>query len=134
MSSSSVLKKTRLNCYAHPGDVSSVTVFGQRIVILSSVEVAVDLLEKRGAIYSDRPKMPMVGELMTWAQSLVFSPYGLRFRDIRRLLHRYLGSRGQLEKMEPFHALEEMETHRFLAGLLREPEHLVKHIRKYVLR
>ena len=76
----------------------------------------------------------MAGKLMTWEQTLVLSSYGPRFRDIRRFLHRYLGGRGQLAKMEPFHELEETETCRFLVALLRDPEHFIKHIRKYVLK
>lgn len=113
-----------------PGDVSSATMLGQRIVVLNSVQAAVDLLEKRGSIYSDRPVMTMAGELMTWGELLVFSPYGSRFRDIRRFFHRYVGSRGQLEKMAPFHDLQEAETSRFLTRLLHDPENFVDHIRK----
>lgn len=74
--------------------------------------------------------MTMAGELMTWAETLVFSPYGSRFRDIRRFLQRYVGSRGQLEKMAPFHDLQEAETHRFLTRLLHDPENFVGHVRK----
>lgn len=32
-----------------------VNLLGQPIIVLNSVESAVDLLDKRGAIYSDRP-------------------------------------------------------------------------------
>ena len=103
---------------------------GQRIVVLNSVQAAIALLEKRGSIYSDRPIMTMVGELMAWGETLVFSPYGSRFRDIRKFLHRYIGSRGQLEKIAPFHDLLEAETRRFLARLHRDPEHFVDHLRK----
>lgn len=37
--------------------------FGQGLLFVNSYEAAVDLLEKRGAIYSDKPKMVMAGEL-----------------------------------------------------------------------
>jgi hypothetical protein len=33
--------------------------FGRSIVVLNSVEAAVDLLEKRSSIYSDRPRFVM---------------------------------------------------------------------------
>jgi hypothetical protein len=42
------------------GDIVSVDVFGQKIVILGSATVVNDLLEKRGAIYSDRAITPML--------------------------------------------------------------------------
>jgi len=40
------------------GDVVSVKILGQVIVILNSPKAAKDLLEKRGDIYSDRYLMP----------------------------------------------------------------------------
>ncbi|TFY52251.1 hypothetical protein EVJ58_g10121 [Rhodofomes roseus] len=45
------------------GDVMHVNVMGRSFVILSSLKAIDDLLEKRGAIYSDRPITPMAGEL-----------------------------------------------------------------------
>lgn len=38
----------------------SVNALGQPIVILNSAKIARDLLEKRGALYSDRPLIPML--------------------------------------------------------------------------
>jgi hypothetical protein len=46
-----------------PGDISSVTVLGQPLIILNSSKIAVDMLEKKSAKYSDRPILPMGGEL-----------------------------------------------------------------------
>jgi hypothetical protein len=40
------------------GDIMSVKILGQVIVILNSPKAAKDLLEKRGHIYSDRHLMP----------------------------------------------------------------------------
>lgn len=37
------------------GDIIHVNVFGQTFVIVSSLKIAEDLLEKRSSIYSDRP-------------------------------------------------------------------------------
>jgi hypothetical protein len=38
------------------GDVMRLEVLGRTMIILDSYQAATDLLEKRGAIYSDRPK------------------------------------------------------------------------------
>ena len=43
-----------------PGGIMSVNALGQPIVILNSAKIARDLLEKRGALYSDRPLIPML--------------------------------------------------------------------------
>ena len=45
------------------GDINHISVFGQHIVILNSIEACTDLLEKRSAKYSDRPRFPMMNEL-----------------------------------------------------------------------
>ena len=45
------------------GDVNYVKVFSQPLVILNSFQAAKDLLERRGAIYSDRPRMVLLSEL-----------------------------------------------------------------------
>ena len=38
-------------------------VFGQGLVFCNTYEVAQDLLEKKGSIYSDKPQLIMAGEL-----------------------------------------------------------------------
>ena len=45
------------------GPISSVEVFGSTMIIVNDREVAVDLLDKRSAIYSSRPALTFGGEL-----------------------------------------------------------------------
>ena len=40
------------------GEITSFRIFGQVIIVLNSIKVAKDLLEKNGDIYSDRPVLP----------------------------------------------------------------------------
>lgn len=47
----------------HAGDIVHVSAFGQHIILLNSETTVLDLLERRSAIYSDRPKLCMSGEL-----------------------------------------------------------------------
>lgn len=102
-------------------------------MLLNTVQAATDLLEEKGAINSDRSYLPMAGKLMGWDQIVALSPYGERFRDIRRLMHKTLGGRGQAHQITKYFDLEAHETHRFLARLLRTPEDFVDHIKKSVL-
>lgn len=112
------------------GDVISVTVLGHRTIILNSFDAAVDLLEKKSAIYSDRPVQPMAGDLMHWSRQIVLSQYGDHFRNMRKLLYKYLGGRGQLEKIAPYHALIESETRRLLLRVIQDPTHLHKNVHR----
>ena len=107
---------------AHLGDVVSITIFGQRMIILNTIQASVDLLEKKGAQYSDRPVLHMCGTLMGWDQMLMMSPVNGHFRNMRRILHRYLGARNQLDKVRPYHELIEEEIRRSLAWTLKSPK------------
>ncbi|KAJ7162570.1 cytochrome P450 [Mycena crocata] len=109
------------------GDICSVTVLGQPIIIIGSAKVAVELLDRRSAIYSDRPVCTMGGELVGWKNTLVLLPYGDRFRRFRRLFHNIIGSRAAIKQFLP---VEELETRRFLRRVLAKPNDLPKHIRK----
>jgi hypothetical protein len=50
-------------------DVLSFNVLGQRVIVLNSVEAAIDLLDKRGANYCDRPRFVLF-EQMGWRGTL----------------------------------------------------------------
>ena len=45
------------------GPISSLTAFGQHLIIVNEAHIAVELLEKRSAIYSDRPTLVFGGEM-----------------------------------------------------------------------
>jgi len=45
------------------GKIMHLTVLGRSIVVLSTSDAIDELLDKRSSIYSDRPCMPMAGEL-----------------------------------------------------------------------
>lgn len=46
------------------GDLIYIEAFHQRVLVLGSLEAANDLLAKKSAIYSDRPGLVMLGELI----------------------------------------------------------------------
>ncbi|TBU24874.1 cytochrome P450 [Dichomitus squalens] len=100
------------------GDLMSVVLLGQPMVIINSYKHAYELLEKRSAIYSDRPHMIMAGDIVGWDQILVLLRYGNQFREYRRLMARVLGSRKSVEEFVP---IIEEQTGKLLARLLREP-------------
>jgi hypothetical protein len=70
------------------GDIMHVQVLGQHIIVLNSVKTAMEMLDNKSAVYSDRPVFPMGGELFGFKDALPFLPYGDRFRRYRKILHR----------------------------------------------
>lgn len=45
------------------GDITCLKVPGTHIIVLNSYTAVYDLLFRRSSIYSDRPRIPMAGEL-----------------------------------------------------------------------
>ena len=111
------------------GDIVSITLFGQTIVILGSTKVASDLLDKRSLIYSDRPLAPFCTELVGWKNIVLFASYGDRLREQRRLVHNLVSDRGKLDQVLSMAQLEH-HWHIFLSKLLSSPENFAEHIHK----
>lgn len=105
----------------------SVTILGQPIIILNSAAHASAMLDKKSATYSDRPALVMAGALVGWTNTLALTPYGARFRAIRRMLHRLMGARANLV---PFVPLAERETARLIRRVLEQPDQVAAGIRK----
>ncbi|KAJ7483556.1 cytochrome P450 [Mycena latifolia] len=98
---------------------------GTSVIILSSAEAAIDLLDKKSAIYSDRPRMPMVNELMGWDFDLGFMKYGDHRRVHRRLFHHdFHAQAAQLFRPDELNA-----THELLRRILHDPDAVMAHLK-----
>ncbi|KAJ7340715.1 cytochrome P450 [Mycena albidolilacea] len=86
------------------GPVMHLKVLGRSMIILDSYQAAVELLENRGVIYSDRPKFTLY-ELLGWNPSLVFLQYGKQF-NIHRQMHQSYLSRHKAEDFKPMQTQE----------------------------
>ncbi|KAJ3985162.1 cytochrome P450 [Lentinula detonsa] len=86
----------------------------QPLIFLSSPEVCFDLLDKKGGIYADKPKLVMAGELCGCDNMVAFTGYGSQSRRQRKLLGMALSK----EKIPAYQGLIERETAGFLTGLL----------------
>ena len=75
----------------------SINTFGQTTVIINSPSLeAVKLLDRKGAIYSDRPRIPVAGEIMGWEYVVGLHRYNSRFKHLRKLLAQAIGTRTSL--------------------------------------
>jgi hypothetical protein len=79
-------KEIRLVRYRHffpphlnlplPGDLIYLNVAGQPIVVINSPKAGVALLDRRAAIYSDRPRSIVGSDIMSGGLLFALSPYG----------------------------------------------------------
>ncbi|KAB5590722.1 O-methylsterigmatocystin oxidoreductase [Ceratobasidium theobromae] len=69
-------------------DITSFSILGKTIIVLNSHRAVSDLLEKR-ANYADRPWIPMIHDpdLMDLGGAVSLSPYGPRWRQLRKAIH-----------------------------------------------
>ncbi|KAI0888728.1 putative cytochrome P450 oxidoreductase OrdA-like protein [Annulohypoxylon maeteangense] len=109
------------------GPLSSITVMGQTIVIINDAKLAFELLEKRSAKHSSRPRQIFAGEMIGWENSLGLSPYNNQFRTHRKNMGRIIGTKNAASQ---FNELQESEVGHFLLHLLNNPEDFMNHAKK----
>lgn len=96
-------------------------------IILGSAQAAWDLLEKRGAIYSSRPRFIMGGELLSNGMRGVMAPYGPFWRRWRKLLH----SGFMQRQAESYRPIQGLESKVLMQDLVNSPEDFRRHLERY---
>ncbi|KAJ7704762.1 cytochrome P450 [Mycena rosella] len=109
------------------GDIVSITVLGQTMIIINSPKVAEDLLDVKGANFSDRPVVQMGGELVGFRNALSLCQYGDRVRKERKLFHQLFGTSKAIERFLP---LNRLEIRKLLQYLVRHPDGAVKGVQR----
>ncbi|KAK0201062.1 cytochrome P450 [Desarmillaria ectypa] len=128
------------------GDVVHLKVFSQSTIVLGSIQAAQELLERRSAIYSDRPRFVLLAEMyimlhssplamsnvfspyrMGWSHSTTHIRYGPRFRKHRRFIHQTFNHRA-VKDLEP---IQNQSAQALMKGLADSPEVFLDHIRGY---
>ena len=126
------------------GPLSSVTVFGQTIILLHDLKAAFELLDNRGARYSSRGRMVFASEMLVlvWCESssdgvlttwcrcgckerMPFRPNYHIFRQQRKLAAGQLGTRTAITK---FHSAMNLEVGRMLLRTLDKPGDVISHL------
>lgn len=103
------------------GDIMSITALGQPIIILNSSRAAIALLEQKSLITSDRPIFIFGGEMVGWGQQMPFLQYGQPWKDLRKVMHQGIGTKGNMEK-EGYTRHTEEGAGRFLKRVLDRSE------------
>ncbi|KAJ6477480.1 cytochrome P450 [Mycena vulgaris] len=106
-------------------EILHINVLGVPIVVISSVEMASDLFDKRSAIYSDRPRSTMLNELVGGDFIFTFMKYGNTWRRHRRLFHQEF----QPIAVRRFRGQERAHAHLLLHNMLDHPEMFAQHLK-----
>ncbi|KXN82035.1 O-methylsterigmatocystin oxidoreductase [Leucoagaricus sp. SymC.cos] len=98
---------------------------GKPIIVLNDLTMAQELLDKRSALYSSRPTLPMLREVVGLTYYFASMPYGDEWRDHRRMFQQYFSEKCFPRIQE--RALEFLRKG-LLPNLYEHPEDFDKHI------
>ncbi|KAL2802186.1 cytochrome P450 [Aspergillus granulosus] len=90
------------------GPIMYFSMAGQPLIVLSTHQAAHDLLNRRSARYSDRPRMVMAGELVTKGMHMLIRPYDERYKLHQRMEAPLLTLRAA-GNYRPLHDLESQQ-------------------------
>ncbi|KAJ7634757.1 cytochrome P450 [Roridomyces roridus] len=105
-------------------DVVHMNVLGTDIVVVNSAQAAAALLGQKSAIYSDRPRMPMLGELVGLGWHFGFMPHGDNWRAHRKLFAQESGASA----IQGYNEQETKWIKTFLKNLRDDPKEFLMHI------
>ncbi|KAI9061908.1 cytochrome P450 [Trametes sanguinea] len=111
------------------GDVVYVKFFNRPTLILNSIEAARDLLDKRSAKYSDRPRMVLFTEMIGQETSLPSIRYGDQLRMHRKWMFDGVGNK---EKLRSYQAMQHREVCKLVSNLAKSPARFYDHIHLYL--
>ncbi|PPQ91359.1 hypothetical protein CVT25_004126 [Psilocybe cyanescens] len=101
------------------------------VVVLGTLKVATELLEKRGSIYSSRPRSILASEILSGGMRGVGMPYGTRWRNWRSLMHAGMS----IEASNGYKTLQSLESKILLGQLQTEsdPRRYASHCRRFAI-
>ncbi|KAL2020641.1 hypothetical protein VTK56DRAFT_8131 [Thermocarpiscus australiensis] len=109
------------------GDVVYLQMGPTPTILLGSAQAAWDLLERRGAIYSSRPRFIMGGELLSGGMRGLMAPYSAFWRRWRKLLH----SGFMQRRSESYRPIQSLESKVLMHELLTNPADFRTHLERY---
>ncbi|CAE6477712.1 unnamed protein product [Rhizoctonia solani] len=103
-------------------DIFFLEILGHKLLIVNSVEAASEILDKRSALYSDRPAIPMITDpaLMGWSKLVSMVGYNDLWRHYRRIMNNWLNVRA----VGQFDDLQERQARLLLQRLLSVTDHV----------
>jgi cytochrome P450 len=100
------------------GPIFSLNVMGETMIVLSSYKVVKELLEGRGAIYSGRKQLALVGKCITSNANMAFIDYDDAWRAQRKATARELNTNNSKQ----YRNIQEREGYMLALSFLRQPK------------
>ncbi|KAJ7199555.1 cytochrome P450 [Mycena haematopus] len=108
------------------GDLIFLDIFQNPILVINSVQVARDLLEKKSAIYSSRPVRVMQRDVMGFNFLFTGMKYDSWYKQHRTMFQRHF----QHNVIQKYQSLQQRHAHTFLRNMAHSPDALEHNIRR----
>ncbi|KAH9022346.1 cytochrome P450 [Lactarius pseudohatsudake] len=109
------------------GEMMFVSALGQGVLVINSARVAIDLLEKRSTIYSNRPHYISASDFSTKNLMLSLASYGDLCRRFRRLAVEGFSKSA----VRHFRPIQGREALMLALALMKNPSTLEKHLQRH---
>ncbi|KAI0660149.1 cytochrome P450 [Cubamyces menziesii] len=109
------------------GPVFTLQYGSRRLVVITNVEAAVDIMVKQSHNLADRPQAVVAGELIGGGLRIVSMHVGDRLRKYRTALHATL----QPQSAAKYEPLQMQNARNFILDLLDEPDQFIDHAKRY---
>ncbi|KAJ7763385.1 putative monooxygenase [Mycena metata] len=107
------------------GSIVYADVVGQPLIILNSRKAAMDLLDGRSAIYSDRPRNLVMAILSGYAETFAMKPYGEDWRQQRKIVMQDFSQTA----ITRYSSIQEREGRKLVWNVLNKPSSLRSEIK-----
>ncbi|KAF9810823.1 hypothetical protein IEO21_06771 [Rhodonia placenta] len=111
------------------GKLVYVSFFRTRVLIVSSLDVAQEIMEKRSMHYSDRPRLVHMQEMMQWTSHLGYAASGEDFRKHRKWLQSAFLAHNSLVKYRP---IQLREVRVLLDGMSGSSSQFEQHLNRFI--
>ncbi|KAA1476627.1 cytochrome P450 [Dentipellis sp. KUC8613] len=108
------------------GDLFYLNIAGQSILVINSGKVAYELLDRRSANYSERPRLIVAGEILSGGLGFGLNSYNAATRKMRTAVHGALNNHTARQ----YHPMQMTEAVLLTQSLLEKPEAWKAHIRR----
>ncbi|KAF7535024.1 hypothetical protein G7054_g5727 [Neopestalotiopsis clavispora] len=109
------------------GDVFHTKIGTTDYIWLSSPEAVKDLLDKKSAIFSSRPYLPLAQDVASGQSRQLFMPYGTKWRSLRKHSHALLNQNASKQ----YQPVQDFESKVVLRDLLENPDEFYTINRRY---
>ncbi|KAG6844522.1 hypothetical protein H0H87_006283 [Tephrocybe sp. NHM501043] len=101
---------------------------GKMMIVLNNVHTAIELLDKRSSIYSDRGPLKVLN-IMGWTENLARMRYGKTFHQHRRMFHDNFNKTSVVQ----FQPIQLREARLLVQNLCEHPEERDKYLGRFAV-